>query len=187
MVSIKREIVAKEASIYEICIESTLYACRWLLLPLFFGLAFLVVLLTIEFYTVLIDTTFNIMSITKKELIVVVLTLVDMALIGSLIVMVAISGYENFVSRISLMNDQGDNKPTIFSRLDPGTIKIKLGMVVIAISSIQLLQTITDISGYEKEEIAMQVLLHLSLIAAGVGMAHINKSTPKKRTPLDNI
>ncbi|MFP4098385.1 MAG: YqhA family protein [Alphaproteobacteria bacterium] len=166
------------ANYYENLVETMLYTCRWLLLPLFLGLSFLVILLIYEFYSVLFHTAINIGEIHKKELIVVVLTLVDMCLIGGLVVMVAISGYENFVSRITLKDD--DEKPTIFSRLDPGTIKVKLGMVIIVIASIQLLQTLMDIKNYTNDQVLAQIEIHICLILAGAAIGFIDSFLTKK-------
>ncbi len=174
----KKNNAFKKERLWEATIEGILYACRWLLLPLFLGLACLVLLLTWQFYAVLIDTALHIHEIGKKPLIVIVLTLVDMCLIASLVIMVAISGYENFVSRITVMEET--EKPTIFSRLDPGTIKIKLGMVIIAIASIQLLQTLTDIKSYTQEEVYLQIALQIALILAGGMMGLIDIILSKK-------
>ncbi len=177
-------VIAKTERSLEVAIETLLYACRWLLLPLFLGLPLLVILITAEFYSVLFESALNIQLTDKRELVVVVLTLVDMVLIGSLVVMVAISGYENFVSRITMMDE--DNKPTIFSLLDPGTIKVKLGMVIIAISSIQLLQTLMNVPKMAQEndqiwkEISMQIALHTALILGGTFIAIIDRLVTKK-------
>lgn len=159
-------------------IEATLYASRWLLIPLFFGLAGLLLLLTVEFYETLIKTAFAIFETDKQELLLVVLKLVDMALVGSLIIMVAISGYENFVSKIAI--DAEEDKPTIFSRLDPGTIKVKLALVIIAISSIHLLQVFMDIKSFTTEQVLLQIGVHLALILAGGAVALIDRLLTQK-------
>lgn len=154
-------------------LENVLYASRWMLIPLFLGLSGVVLLLTLEFYETLIGAIFHILDMKKNDLIIVVLKLVDMALIGSLVVMVAISGYENFVSRIDLEGDA--SKPTFFSRLDPGTIKIKLSMVIIAISSIHLLQVFMDIQAYTTPQVVLQISIHLALVISGGAVALIDK------------
>lgn len=159
-------------------IETALYASRWMLIPLFLGLTGVVILLTLEFYETLISAFSNVFILEKHNIVIVVLKLVDMAMIGSLVVMVAISGYENFVSRISVEDD--GNKPTIFSRLDPGTIKIKLGMVIIAISSIHLLQVFIDIDSYTTSQVILQIAIHLAFVVSGIAVALIDKVLARK-------
>lgn len=44
----------------------------------------------------------NIFSIAEADLILTLLSLVDMALVGGLLVMVMFSGYENFVSQLDI-------------------------------------------------------------------------------------
>ncbi|MCB9978976.1 MAG: TIGR00645 family protein [Rhodospirillales bacterium] len=159
-------------------IETALYASRWMLIPLFLGLTGVVILLTLEFYETLIFAFSNVFVLEKNSIIIIVLKLVDMAMIGSLVIMVAISGYENFVSRISVEDD--GNKPTIFSRLDPGTIKIKLGMVIIAISSIHLLQVFIDIDSYTTSQVILQIAIHLAFVVSGIAVALIDKVLARK-------
>lgn len=165
-------------------IEGSLYASRWLLIPLFFGLAALLLLLIVEFYETLIKTALTVFLIDKQDLLLVVLKLVDMALVGSLIIMVAISGYENFVSKIGVGEEE--DKPTIFSRLDPGTIKVKLALVVIAISSIHLLQVFMDIRSYTNDQVLLQVAVHVALVFAGGAVALIDNLLTRKHGVADH-
>ena len=66
------------------------------------------------------------------------LTLIDMTLVASLIVMVMLSGYENFVSKLDL---EGAEKSLAWlGKLDAGSLKIKVAASIVAISSIHLLK-----------------------------------------------
>ena len=66
-----------------------------------------------------------------------VLAMIDMALVGSLIVMVMFSGYENFVSTIDA---KGTDSLSWLGKLDAGTLKLKVAASIVAISSIHLLR-----------------------------------------------
>ena len=66
----------------------------------------------------------------------IVLSLIDISLVGSLIVMVMFSGYENFVSTI----DTKGTDTLGFGKLDAGTLKLKVAASIVAISSIHLLR-----------------------------------------------
>ena len=60
----------------------------------------------IKFFQEVIHTFPLIFSLKESELVLVTLSLVDMALVGGLLVMVMLSGYENFVSAIDLEEGQ---------------------------------------------------------------------------------
>lgn len=85
-------------------IESTMYASRWLLAPIYMGLSLAVLLLGIKFFQEAIHIFPLIFSMKEADLVLVILSLVDMALVGGLLVMVMLSGYENFVSAIDSDN-----------------------------------------------------------------------------------
>jgi uncharacterized protein (TIGR00645 family) len=66
-----------------------------------------------------------------------VLALIDISLVGSLIVMVMFSGYENFVSTIDA---KGTDTLGWLGKMDSGTLKLKVAVSIVAISSIHLLR-----------------------------------------------
>ncbi|MEN0108098.1 MAG: YqhA family protein, partial [Pseudomonas sp.] len=89
-------------------IENTMYATRWLLAPIYFGLSLGLLALALKFFQEIFHILPNIFSLAESELILVLLSLIDMALVGGLLVMVMISGYENFVSQLDI--DEGKEK-----------------------------------------------------------------------------
>jgi uncharacterized protein (TIGR00645 family) len=86
-------------------IETTLFASRWLLAPIFLGLALAVLALGIKFFQEIVHVYQHLFATGEADLVLAILSLIDLALVGSLIVMVMFSGYENFVSRIDLADD----------------------------------------------------------------------------------
>lgn len=88
--------------------ERLLYSSRWLLAPIFMGLALAVLALGVKFFMEVYHIFHSIILMSESDLVLTILNLIDMALVGSLIVMVMFSGYENFVSRIDI--DEGDDK-----------------------------------------------------------------------------
>ena len=101
-------------------IESTMYASRWLLAPIYFGLSLAVLLLGIKFFQEASHIFPLILSMKESDLVLVTLSLVDMALVGGLLVMVMLSGYENFVSAIDL--EEGQEKLAWLGKLDSGSL-----------------------------------------------------------------
>ncbi len=86
-------------------IENSMYAARWLLAPIYFGLAFALLALAIKFFQEIWHILPSVLSLSEGDLILRLLSLIDMALVGGLLVMVMLSGYENFVSQLNV--DEG--------------------------------------------------------------------------------
>lgn len=61
-------------------------------------------------------------------MILAMLGLIDAALVAILIVMVMISGYENFVSRF----DEGEGEVPFLGKFDAGSLKIKVASSIVA-------------------------------------------------------
>src|ERR1700761_1174768 len=103
-------------------VEKLLFASRWLLAPMYLGLALALVALAIKFFQEVVHSLMGVAALPETELVLSVLSLIDLVLVGSLIVMVMLSGYENFVSRI----DSGtapEETPAWLGKLDSGTLK----------------------------------------------------------------
>ena len=114
-------------------IERLLFACRWLLAPMYLGLALALLALGVKFFQEAVHLLFTVASLPEDKLVLVTLTLIDLVLVGSLIVMVMFSGYVNFVSRIDVA-DEGE-KLGWLGKLDAGTLKLKVAASIVAISS----------------------------------------------------
>lgn len=165
----------------ERAIEYMIFASRWLLVPIFVGLICLLMALSVKFFQEMIYVSVNVFSTSKVDVILKTLTLIDMALIASLLVMVAISGYENFVSKIDIEAEEGKKaKPTLFSTLDPGTIKMKLGLSIVAISSIHLLQVFLAIDKYTNDKIFWLVWIHMAFVASAIAIGVVNNMKKPK-------
>ncbi|MDP2091525.1 MAG: YqhA family protein, partial [Pseudohongiella sp.] len=78
-------------------IETLMLRSRWLLAPVYLGLSLALIALMIKFFQEVWHLFAHIFSSTEAEVVLVVLALIDIALVGGLLVMVMMSGYENFV------------------------------------------------------------------------------------------
>jgi uncharacterized protein (TIGR00645 family) len=74
-------------------LEHLLFATRWLLAPIYLGLSLALVALGIKFFEELLHVLPHILQANETDLVLTVLALVDIARVGSLIVMVMLSGY----------------------------------------------------------------------------------------------
>jgi uncharacterized protein (TIGR00645 family) len=110
----------------------------------------------------------------EADLVLVVLSLIDMALVGGLLVMVMFSGYENFVSRIDI--DSGAEKLALLGKLDAGSLKQKVAASIVAISSIHLLRVFLNVEKIEdNDKIMWYVLIHLTFVVSAIGMAWVDR------------
>ncbi len=94
----------------------------------------------------------------EADLVLSILSMIDMSLVGSLIVMVMFSGYENFVSKIDL--DEGDEKLDWHGKLDAGTLKLKVAASIVAILSIHLLQKFMEVSQIPDNKLMWYVIYY---------------------------
>ena len=127
----------------EILIENVILASRWLLVIFYLGLAVALAVYAVSFGVKLWDFTSNVFVIDEAGSILKMLGLIDAALVASLVVMVIISGYENFVSRF-------DDASQVhwLGEIDAGSLKIKVASTIVAISSIHLLQVFLNANQY---------------------------------------
>jgi uncharacterized protein (TIGR00645 family) len=154
-------------------IERSLFASRWLLAPIFMGLSVALIALIIKFFQELIHTLTSVLSLSEAELILRILSMIDMALVGSLIVMVMFSSYENFVSKIDL--EEGDEKLDWLGKLDSGSLKLKVAASIVAISSIHLLQKFMKVQSIDEEHLKWYVIIHMTFVISALMLAFLDK------------
>ena len=97
---------------------------------------------------------------------------IDAALVASLVVMVIISGYENFVSRFD--NADG-NEISWLGKVDAASLKIKVASTIVAISSIHLLQVFLNVQQYTDGQLMWLTLIHLTFVISALLLAYIDK------------
>ncbi|MBJ3783593.1 TIGR00645 family protein [Devosia sediminis] len=164
----------------EILVERIILASRWLLVLFYFGLGIALIFYAVTFGIKLFDFGIKLFAIDETEAILKVLGLIDAALIASLVVMVIISGYENFVSRF---DDEGDVH--WLGQIDAGSLKIKVASTIVAISSIHLLQIFLNVPSYSNEHIFWFTVLHITFIVSALFLALIDKISKKPQKNLE--
>ena len=152
-------------------IERALFASRWILAPIFLGLSLALIALGIKFFQEAYHLIMDVLIKDESELVLVVLALIDIALVGSLIVMVMFSGYENFVSTI----DTKGTDTLGFGKLDSGTLKLKVAASIVAISSIHLLRVFMKAENTDNEKIMWYIILHMTFVLSAVLLGVLDK------------
>ena len=147
-------------------VERTLFSLRWLLAPLFIGLAAAVLALGIKFFQELLHIFTHILALSEAALVLSILSLIDLSLVGSLIVMVMFSGYENFVSRMDLPDDS--DKLDWLGKLDSNSLKLKVAVSIVAISSIHLLGKFMEAETISNDKLLWYTIIHLTFVLSAL-------------------
>ena len=111
---------------------------------------------------------FTVGSINDSEVILQVLTLVDLAFTGNLVLIVVFSGYENFVSRI---DTESHDRPEWMTKVDFSGLKQKLITSIVAISAIQVLKAFMNIEKYDNARLGWLVGIHVVFVGSMLVLA----------------
>jgi len=130
-------------------------------------------LLGIKFFEEVLHALPSVLTFKETDLVLLILSLVDMALVGGLLVMVMLSGYENFISSIDIKD--GREKLTWLGKLDSGSLKQKVAASIVAISSIHLLQAFMNAQRISNDKLMWYVIIHLTFVLSALGMAYVDK------------
>ena len=149
----------------ESVLEKSMFNSRWLLAPFFVGLVFGIALLLAKFIEKLFKLIMGFMAANTNDVIIGVLSLVDMALIASLLLMVVFSGYEIFVSKIDVADHV--DKPDWMGRVDFGGLKLKVISAIVAISAVDLLAVFLSQAPYDETQLFWKVLIHMAFVVSG--------------------
>jgi uncharacterized protein (TIGR00645 family) len=159
-------------------LEQLIYASRWLMAPIYLGLSLVLIALGIKFFQEICHILPNIFTVRESDLILVVLSLIDIALVGGLIVMVMFSGYENFVSRLDI--SESEEKLNWLGKVDSGSLKNKVAASIVAISSIHLLKVFMDTPNIDNDKIMWYLLIHITFVLSAFAMGYLDKLTKEK-------
>jgi uncharacterized protein (TIGR00645 family) len=163
--------------VIEKMIERAMYASRWLLAPIYLGLSLTLIALGLKFFQEVFHLLPQVFAMKEAEMILIVLSLIDIALVSGLIVMVMFSSYENFVSRLD-MNDETE-KLSWLGTLDTNSLKNKVAASIVAISSIHLLKVFMNADNINEDKLLWYVVIHITFVISAVAMGLLDKATKK--------
>lgn len=159
-------------------IERLIYRSRWVLAPIYLGLSLAVIALTIKFFQELLHLLLDIWVLEEAEMILIVLSLVDLSMVGGLLIMVMMSGYENFVSRLDV--EEGEEKLGWLGTMDSSSLKAKIAASIVAISSIHLLKMFMEVQNVADEKLKWYVIIHLTFVVSAFLMGYLDTKIKKK-------
>ena len=179
----------------ETAFEKVLFSSRWILAPIFLGLSLALLALGFKFFQEAYHVFTHLVAMPESDLVLRVLAMIDITLVGSLIVMVMFSGYENFVSTIDA---KGSDSLSWLGKLDAGTLKLKVAASIVAISSIHLLRIFMQVDSpkvidgvtvlvdgmpvdkYTNMQIMWFVILHMTFVMSAVLLGVLDKMSFSK-------
>jgi uncharacterized protein (TIGR00645 family) len=156
----------------ELLIERLILASRWILVVFYVGLGAALAVYALSFAIKFFEITTHVFALDENDMVLAMLALIDAALVASLIVMVMISSYENFVGRF---DEARTTELTWLGKLDSGSLKIKVASSIVAISSIHLLQVFLNIQQYTNDKVMWLTALHLTFVASALLLGYLEK------------
>jgi uncharacterized protein (TIGR00645 family) len=150
--------------------ENLIFNSRWLMAPFYFGLVVSLAVLLYKFGMLLWEFILHAPSTKEADIILGVLSLIDVSLTGNLILIVVFSGYENFVSRI----DPGSHPdwPEWMTKVDFAGLKQKLLASIVAISAIQVLKAFMNLDAqFDSQKLGWLVGVHLVFVISTLVLA----------------
>jgi uncharacterized protein (TIGR00645 family) len=152
---------------------------RWLLVVFYGGLGLALIIYALSFLVKFAKIAGDVFVLSEDEMILAMLGLIDAALVASLLVMVMISSYENYVSRFENAGEQ----LSWLGKLDAGSLKIKVASSIVAISSIHLLQVFLNVAKYDDSKIILFMALHLTFVVSALLLAYVDRISSKTKDP----
>jgi uncharacterized protein (TIGR00645 family) len=163
---------------WERAFERVIFSSRWVLAPFFLALGVALVGLLVKTIQHMGHFLTHFVEMNESTVIINVLSVVDLTLTGSLIVIVIFSGYENFVSRIDV--DEHLDWPEWMSRIDFTGLKLKLMSSLVAISGIQLLRMFMELSTASDRDITWTVVIHFTFVLSCLFLAWTDRLSPTR-------
>ena len=162
---------------FENFIENLIMSTRWLLVIFYGGLGAALLLYAASFVAKFWKVATNVFIYDESDMILAMLGLIDAALVASLMVMVMISSYENYVSRFNT----AEHDLSWLGKLDSGSLKIKVASSIVAISSIHLLQVFLNANEYTNDKIMWSTILHMTFVVSALLLALVDRisASPK--------
>lgn len=154
--------------------EHFLFASRWLMAPIYLGLVVAMGVLLMKFGKEVWHLVSHVSSMDEGQVIVGVLTLVDVSLLMNLLIIIMFSGYENFVSKMEDLHSHAD-RPEWMGSIGFSDLKIKLIGSMVAISGIELLKAFMNVDTLADRHLAWLVGIHVTFLFSGLIFAIMEK------------
>jgi uncharacterized protein (TIGR00645 family) len=146
--------------------------------PFYVGLVVMLAVLLVVFVREMIhEVPIVLLSARADDAVVLSLSLIDLSLTANLLLIIILSGYENFVSKIS--GPSPEERPDWMGALDFSALKTKLLASIVAISAVALLRAFMGLAepgaAPDSLKLGWLVGLHLTLVVSWALMAWLDR------------
>jgi len=159
--------------------ERFLFACRFLLTPLYLMLAVSLIVLIAKAGLHLYNLLTKFQTLGDDDVLLSEFAIVDMTLSASLVVIVFLSGYTNFVAPVVMRPDDG--RPHWIAEIDFSELKLKLMASIVAISAIKLLEGFMDVGHASDRELYWLAGIHVVFVITTLALALAERFGPQTR------
>jgi uncharacterized protein (TIGR00645 family) len=149
--------------------EKILFASRWLLTPFYVALVFALAALLAKVGVRVYDLATGFAGLGEEDVLLAALGIVDLTLSASLIVIVILSGYANFVARIDV--EAHPDWPRWIAEVDFSELKLKLMASIVAISAVKLLEAFMDVEHESDRELGWQTGVLATFVVSALLLA----------------
>jgi uncharacterized protein (TIGR00645 family) len=158
-------------------IENILFASRWLLVPIYLAMILLLGMLVFFFLLDIVHALPDLLKITENNLVILTLSLIDLSLVANLVVLVVLSGFENFVTRIHLAGN--DRRPEWLTKIDFSGLKLKLLGSITVIAAVHLLASFLEVGQQDERNLGWQIAIVVVFALLGLIFAATDKISEK--------
>lgn len=164
-------------------VGSLLYGMRFTMLFFYVGLVTIILGIlgkfVIEAYKLMTTLLFD--DLSKIDLIIKVLELVDMTMVAQLVWVVALAGVSLFVTTRHFDN-QDVKKPDWLDHVNTYNLKLKLAFAIISISGVHALKTYLggDLSLESIQIVALVAAIHFTFVLSAIGISFAERLTREK-------
>jgi len=160
-------------------LEKLIFGSRWLLAPFYLGLVFALALLLVKFAKEFIHFAPLVFTAEGGDVIIGLLSLIDVVMVANLLIIIVFAGYENFVSRIN--TGDHEDRPSWMGHVGFAELKMKLIGSIVAISGIELLKAFMHVESLTNEQLGWKVGIHMTFVLSGVLFAVMDRITADKK------
>ncbi len=149
--------------------ERVLFAARWLLAPFYVALVIALLALMAKVAIHLYDLVGKFPQLTEEQVLLSALGAVDLTLSSSLIVIVMLSGYVNFIAPIDVKAHK--DWPQWFADIDFSELKLKLVTTIVAIAAIKLLESFMNVDSVSDHDLAWETGVLMAFVVTALLLA----------------
>jgi uncharacterized protein (TIGR00645 family) len=149
--------------------ERLLFASRWLLAPFYLALVLTLLALLAKVALHVYEMAKEFLTLSEDQVLLSALGVIDLTLSASLIVIVILSGYVNFIAPIDI--DAHKGWPRWFADIDFSELKLKLMASIVAITAIKLLEGYMNVGSISDRDIAWQTGVHITFVVSALLLA----------------